>query len=392
MPTLTQAPLPSLRNLVAAMVHDALPDYELSAPWRRSGDEAFWFSRSAWSLLAIAKLRHSLTGQGSITVWLPDFFCNSSLIPLRSMGVRLEFYPLTDIMAPDLNACRALAKENLPDLFVLVHFFGQPTPTEDAAAFCGDIGSWLIEDATHVLRPISGIGEHGDFVLYSPHKHLPIPDGAVLIVSKRGPAKLATQTLVLRKFQEVRLSLLDIPGFSNHPAKIWLVKRVLQRLGVSSWRRSGTLFLTDAGTTNTRVAHPMMSPMAKRLLSGQLDILDMVACLRHRNRQLWVQLLIQSKPQHQDINPVPAENTPYLAVFAFDNEVEAGKVFQQWQRAGVPVTTWPDLPPEIMEQTTSHQKAIQLRKTRVYLPVHQSLNPCKISYCARRLNKKERYV
>jgi hypothetical protein len=79
MPALTYVPLPTARNLVAALVNQTLPDNELSAPWRRSGDEAFWFSLSAWSLLAIAQWRQCLTGQPSITVWLPDFFCNSSL-------------------------------------------------------------------------------------------------------------------------------------------------------------------------------------------------------------------------------------------------------------------------------------------------------------------------
>jgi hypothetical protein len=55
--------------------------------------------------------------------------------------------------------------------------------------------AWLIEDAVHALRPVRGIGASGDFVLYSPHKHLPIPDGAVLVVRGDGPAEFGAAGL-----------------------------------------------------------------------------------------------------------------------------------------------------------------------------------------------------
>jgi dTDP-4-amino-4,6-dideoxygalactose transaminase len=385
MPVLTHVPLPTGKNLVAALVNPALPENELSAPWQRFGDVAFWFSRSAWSLLAIAQWRQRLTGQPSISVWLPDFFCNSSLTPLRGMGVQLKFYSLTDQMAPDLDACRTLAGEKRPDLFVLVHYFGRPTPAEGAMAFCRENGAWLIEDAAHVLKPITGIGEYGDCVLYSPHKHLPIPDGAVLVVRENGPAKLASQPSALAVLQEVYRSLLNASVFSHQSAWFWLVKRVLQRLGVRALRRPITQFLTDTDTNNTGLARPQMSLLARRLLSHLLDSLDTVAHLRQRNRLLWDTVLAETNPFQLLMWPESGAYTPYLAGFACHDEALAEKVFLKWQQTGLPVTTWPDLPPEVFGQRDRHRKALQLRKTRIYLPVHQSLDHHQIIECIRNL-------
>ena len=378
---LIHAPLPTARNLVGALVNSAVPDNELSAPWRRSGDVAFWFSRSAWSLLAIAQWRQRLSGQSSVTVWLPDFFCNASIVPLRSMGAQLQFYPITDQMAPDPDACQTLADEKCPDLFVLVHYFGQPALAEGAAAFCREAGAWLIEDAAHVLRPIAGIGECGDCVLYSPHKHLPIPDGAVLVVRENGPAKLATQPSALGTFREVRRSFLDTPGFSYRPEGLWLVKRILQRLGMRAWRRPITPFLMDAYPASPRLEHPKMSPLARRLLFGLLDTIDTVAHLRRQNKLMWDQVLAKVGRTPAEIRPVPGEVTPYLAGFSFHDEMLAEKVFLQWQSAGLPATTWPDLPPEVSAQRDRHRTALLLRKTRIYLPVHQSLDHRQITDC-----------
>ncbi len=383
MPALTQTPLPTFRHLAAALMNPALPEEEVSAPWRRSGDVAFWFSRSAWSLLAIAQWRQRFTGRPSITVWLPGFFCNASLDPLRSMGAQLQFYPITDQMAPDLDDFRTIAGQKPPDLFVLVHFFGQPSPAEGATELCRETGAWLIEDAAHVLRPIAGIGVNGDCVLYSPHKHLPIPDGAVMVVRENGPARLAGHASAMAAFQNVYCSLLNSPVFTHLSPWIWLIKRILQRLGVRAWRRPVTQFLIDTDPISPRLENPKMSQLARRLLSDLLDTLNTVAHLRWQNKLLWNDVLAKDNPTPAKMKPVSGEFTPYLAGFAFDDEVKAEEVFFQWRRAGLPVTTWPGLPPEVSAKKEQHRYALLLRQTRIYLPVHQSLDHRQINDCIR---------
>lgn len=385
MPDLTFAPFPAGRDLIAALLNDAAPDEKLAAPWCRPGDRAYWFSRSAWSLAAIARWRQRVTGRTSITVWLPDFFCNESLTPLRNMGAQLRFYPLSEQMSPDSDAMRALAEDRLPDLVVLVHFFGQPALAAAAVVACRSTGAWLIEDAAHGLRPTPGIGEYGDFVLYSPHKYLPIPDGAVLVVRENGPARKADQVSVLPALQEVWRALVDAPGYSHRRASLWLIKRIFQRLGLRAWRRPPTPFLMDAVTTDPCLVHPKMSPLAKRLLSILQGELDTVAQSRRQHWALWKRTLTEANPAAFAFEPASVERTPYLVTIASQSVAEAEALYSKWYCAGLPVATWPDLPPEVSGEPVRHRRALQLRQTRVYLPLHQSLDPRQIVACGRRL-------
>ena len=51
----TLAPLPKWRHLISTLLPFTKADRTLTAPWCRSGDEAFLFSRSAWSLAVVAR-------------------------------------------------------------------------------------------------------------------------------------------------------------------------------------------------------------------------------------------------------------------------------------------------------------------------------------------------
>lgn len=194
----TLAPLPSWSNLLRAAVRRAPSVAQLeqmAEPWNVRGDTAGWLSRSAWSLALIAIWRQRQTKRSTLVAWIPDFFCNTSLAPLRATGARLRFYPLDAGMQPDFDACRSLAATESPDLFVLVHYFGRPNAGTAAREFCAASGTWLVEDAAHVLGPTGSIGGWGDFVLYSPHKHLPIPDGAVLVARPSGPGRIGADVI-----------------------------------------------------------------------------------------------------------------------------------------------------------------------------------------------------
>ena len=195
---MTLAPLPSWPDLLRATVRltpRAEQLEQMAKPWNLPGETVGWLSRSAWSLALIAIWRQRQTKSSPLVAWIPDFFCNSSLAPLRAMGAALRFYPLDADMKPDFDMCRSLAASESPDLFVLVHYWGRPYADEVARDFCAAQGAWFIEDAAHVLCPTGDIGSWGDFVLYSPHKHLPIPDGAVLVARRSGPSRISADVM-----------------------------------------------------------------------------------------------------------------------------------------------------------------------------------------------------
>jgi len=386
---MTQAPLPAWSKLFGALMHRPLPDAALAAPWHRDGESAGWLSRSAWSLALIALWRKRRASSTQPTAWLPDFFCNSALHVLRLTGFKLVFYPLTSQMEPDMAACRKLAEGNPPDLFLLVHYFGRPTHPASASDFCRHHGAWLVEDATHVLRPLDGVGGVGDFVIYSPHKHLPIPDGAVLVVRPNGSGLLGQAAIAsfgpphtwagqLRNL--VQQMSMAVKGDQFH-AWFWLGKRIVQKLGFRSLNRTEAPFTEapDSGEAATQAhAAPSLSWLARRLLGGVIGDLGRVARQRQRHQLLWDALLADDSVR-ESVYPMLAERaesrawTPYLGAYQADSISHAETFYDRWQRRDLPVTTWPDLPPEVMLDRDRHANAWHLRHTRVYLPVHQSL-------------------
>jgi hypothetical protein len=390
---ITQAPLPTWLNLCRAMVRQSPPDVKLAAPWCREGDVGGWVSRSAWSLALVALWRQRSTAGRQPIVWIPDYFCNSSLVALRATGAKLVFYPLTTRMSPDMDECRRHADAGPPDVFLLVHYFGQPAVSPHLREFCTTHGAWLIEDAAHVLRPVEGVGQLGDFVIYSPHKHLAIPDGALLVVRSHGVSKLDGLTLesmgLPARWSDQLDGLQKAMGLALTRGRarvlIWLFRRMMQKMGVRNWRRAPVPY-AESTDSNAAVSEVLIGPgqsrLSKRLLGGLIADLGPVARQRQRHELLWDVLVSDDASRHKGALS-PAERsmgrawTPYLCGYQVDASA-APAVYEDWQRRGLPVTTWPDLPPEVIDSRDSHANALKLRHTRLYLPVHQSLSVAKM--------------
>lgn len=389
MSSLIRAPLPKLTELIIAALHSPDSDEMLAKAWCRSGDKALWLSRSSWSLAAIARTRQQMLQQENICVWVPDYFCNIALVHMRAAGVSLVFYPITVDLTPDFDKCMKLAGKYQPDIVLLVHYFGQPTRTEQIAQFCRNKNVWLVEDAAHVLRPIHGVGEAGDFVLYSPHKFLPIPDGAVLVVRQNGPARIGDEVDAVNLIRKMCATISEPRRKCDEQVVYWLATRILLLLGV---RHTSSSFGFNSDLAQASNPKPWeepprlaMSGMAKRLLSLSYSILDDVAYLREKNAEEWRNVLSEETAA-SCYQSILKSTAPYLAAFNCYDMPQAQDCFQKLQRIGVPVRTWPDLPPEVTSAKDEHSIAVSLRNTRVYLPTHQSLNQkqilsCKIKLC-----------
>lgn len=379
MPSITQAPLPDLLHLPFSTVPT---DDALSTAWIGPGDVSHWFSRSAWSIAIVARWRQRATGNKTVTIWVPDFFCNESLALLRKMSARLVFYPVNECGHPDAEMFPAVTKDNWPDLFLLVHYFGEPAPCDVAAAFCKAHGAWMVEDAAHVFTPIPGVGEAGDCVLYSPHKHLSIPDGAILVVRKDGPAALAAEIGGLKLLDEVvRDTLRDGDEFYQ-PIVVWLVKRLLQRLGIRIQQKLPA-FASAVQAASTVDDPPGMSAVAKRLLGRELSSLPEYAEHRVNCAAEWARVIHGIFPA-EVCEVIPTREAPYLACVSAVDQATAESLYARFHEAGIPVSTWPDLPPEVTD-AAGHALAHRLRHTRLYLPVHQSVSVEQIMACGQRL-------
>ena len=371
---LTYYPLPKFKHFISMFVRP-LSDNKLSETWCVSGDKYRWFSCSAYSLAALVALKSKKTSTEKIIIWVPNFFCNSTLEPLRKLNIQIFFYPIKQNFEPDFDWCYKNCAFYSPAIFLLVHYFGNPVKSAEAKNFCECNNAWLVEDAAHCFLPVNGVGDNGDFVIYSPHKHIAIMDGAILVIRKSGQEKIEMldleeldtvfdNTLV---YYRTRANIIFIV--------IWLLKRFLQMIGLRFMNKN-FVFWPEAEARGPSFNHREMSKISKVFLSNQLKDLNEYVNQRKSHHKLWKNKLLPNILKITELQN--QEVIPYLAQFQLIHEGEIDDLYKILKQIGVPVTTWPDLPPEVIADSINHMKAVKLRKSRIFVNVHQSLNSEKI--------------
>lgn len=360
---ITTIPLPSLGELLFLRFLSAPGGNALAATWLCDGDlGGLWMSRSAWSLAALADAFSRAHGRQPI-IAIPEYFCGGSLAPVRDSGARLCFYPVRDDdLRPDWAACDALPGSI--DLFVLVHYFGWPNDGAGARAFCDRRGAWLVEDAAHVLAPVEGIGQWGDAVLYSPHKLLPAPDGAVLVAR---PGLHAVEHHLVEAVRAL--------GWHHPHTGGWRLKRLAQRSVLGPWlqrRRPGGQpdFASDppAGPVPRT---PSPSPAGAALI-GRSD-LGLAARLRRDNAAMLWRAVAAAAPWVPLMRANDAV-APYRLALRCPDKATATQLYARLRAAALPVESWPDLPPEV-----GAGAARRLRDTVLFLPCHQGCDGAELA-------------
>jgi hypothetical protein len=333
----------------------------LAEPWMKEGDRPYWFSRSAWALRTLVDSTKSVSGKTPI-LWLPDYFCDQATWPLRQSDVRLVFYPVDDRLDPIWAACESLAEHEPPDLFTLVHYFGFVAETAEARKFCNNHDAALIEDAAHLLGPTEKVGRDADFVLYSLYKHLPMPDGGLLIVR---PSATSSVRALEASWREQTVTA---PS-----AKQWLLKRLIQvTLPSLATRLSGN---RDFDFDKDPPIQPLpatgaISASALRLLGASIGELDRVAGQRRSNEQALREVFSEVEGL-RPLFPAPgATDIPYRAVFRAADHETARRWYQRIMSSGNIVESWPDLPSEIRAGPAHHAIALALRSTVLTVPVN----------------------
>lgn len=371
---ISMLPAPRWLELGRAFLSGAPDPNLLSAPWSGPNDLAFWLSRSAWSLRAVADWRRALGTDGPVCVWVPDFFCDQTLGGLREAGDTLVFYPVTDGRAPDWTACKELARSRRPDVFVLVHYFGLAGPAKAALEFSRRYGAALVEDCAHCLLPDAGIGRTGDFALFSPHKLLALPDGAVL-VARPSAARFAGNDAA-RLGAALHAVISQLPG-GRRGALGWLVRRLLmgwQPRILTRWRRGRQALLPLQGGGRPGLPwSSTVSELSLRLLAQALPQLEAEGGLRVEHAA-QMKARLSAYPGLRCVAPVAGEGVPYWLGVQLKTENETLTLRERLLAAGLPAATWPDLPPEVLADPDRHATTLDLWRTTLYLPVHQRLD------------------
>ncbi len=357
--------MPSWQDFAALVSGPDIGDSELAAPWITGNESAFWFSRSVWAMEAILSSWQAAKPSRRPVVWLPDYFCNQSTWSLRQSDAKLVFYPIGSDFQPKWPECTTMAEAEPPDLFFLVHYFGSPANARRAREFCDRTEATLIEDAAHALGPCDGIGGFGDFVFYSPHKIMAVPDGGLL--------------LIRRHDDEGRNAIYTDQSRHKPPCPgLWMAKRIVQKtlpdfaLNMLAARRRPDF--TDDPPFQDICRKTRISGVARRMIAAQSDKLALIATTRRDNAVRLaraVEGIKGCRPAFtMDEN---GDMVPYRFVLRFDDKDAANAYFRKIQARKCPVESWPDLPPEVTSAPEIHADAIKLRRTLVLLPLHHSV-------------------
>ena len=381
---ITMTPLPSWKHIFQILFTRKYSQNDLAKPWNKKGDIAGWLSRSAWSLALISQWRKKTLNKSNCIIWVPDYFCNASLTPLRVSGSTLIFYPTNEEMIPDNDKCKELAHISPPDIFIIVHYFGKPSNSKTIYDFCKTHKAWLVEDAAHVLKPIKGVGTLGDFVIYSPHKHLPIPDGALLLACKSGPSKLGDKLISITGLPESWVSQLNelqknakklVKG-TDFQSLTWICKRILEKFKIKRINKVPTKFSEsiDLAEYYSKIIGPNQSRISKKILSVVLNDLNVIARKRVRNQLLLDELLFSNYSISKTERPINREWIPYLSTYNLGSK-EAENIYNKLNiNLGLPVSTWPDLAPEVIKDNDRYTNAWSMRHKKICINIHQSIS------------------
>jgi lipid II:glycine glycyltransferase (peptidoglycan interpeptide bridge formation enzyme) len=385
MKKLSFASQPSPGILISALSRKKLINSEISIPWVRYDEDVFWLSRTAYSLELIALWQLKVRRKDRLVIWLPDYFCNAALEPLRNLNVSLIFYPITAKHGVVSSVLEELAALGVPDVVVNVHFFGIASGNNILKQFCINHNCLFVEDAAHVLKPLNGIGDEGDCVLYSPHKHLPIRDGAAIVVRKNGPSQLGYNKDCLNALKSIYDDFIKKPESTWLLDIVWISKRTLQYFGYRKRIDINRSINEKSVPDGQKLPPRSMSTLSKKILARLKIQLNDLSKQRAKNVQLW-QSVMQNEYLSAMVDQSNHPQAAYMAAFKINTGFKASDDDLNMARANS--MSWPDLPPEVLKNPVRHKIAINLKNEKIFFPVHHSIKEAEICKQMKNANRK----
>lgn len=406
---LTHVMSPTLSQWFSVIGVKNVDESTLLREWHSPDSASGLLSRSTWSIGLISNWRRRLTKKEVVTIFVPDFFCDSALGVAKACGHEIVLYSISEDGHANFGELRKQCNLRRPDLLIMPHYFG--TANSQASLFAElakNEGAWLVEDCAHSVAPYHSIGAFGDFVLFSPHKLLPIPIGAILSVRSLGPSKL--DLLQFGDANSWSSQIRETVNFDNlklRSAKMyqyeWLIKRLIQRLGIARKPRIDETISNQLIGKQFTIMAPEVPQLTRRMLASLVDepksnffqrfllpgvpaigYLDRSSAVRQSNSTLWDEVIaVLGKGTVVPVSTEHLTTIPYLVAYRGN----VGSIFASLRKLGVPVSTWPDLPQDVYSEPDSHRGALQLRDQRIYLPIHPNINAKDIHRLLKAINK-----
>ena len=235
------------------------------------------------------------------------------------------------------------------DVFVHVHYFGCIRAQESSRDLANELDSVLIEDCAHIISPYALDNWRGDYLIFSPHKHFPLPKIA-LVISKDERADIT-----LKKNGKI-----PIAWFAKE-----LIKKLISRRRPPKWEKKWT---SQSEFLNL---HDVNFLTIRATMSYLLDFTTS-AERRFSNARLLVAQLsgIGGWKPLQKVEQICA---PYLLGMICDSAEIAKRRFNIINLSSQVVMQWPDLPYEIRNTSLADQNSMLVEQTLFFF-IHQKVN------------------
>ena len=308
-----------------------------------------WFFGGAAALAAICGLMADRLGR-PVEILLPAYFCGQSLRYLRSQHVKLNFYRLDKDLLPEFDIIQEKYPAESVDVFVHVHYFGRVAGQKNSRILSDKLGAVLIEDCAHVISPDVQTKWVGDVLLFSPHKHFPLPQIG-LALSRDS-------------------SLLPVFDAQTSAPIEWVLRqftrRILRHVPKGQW---GSVWSFQKAELDKVAPNKMLEKIATHYLQSWFipskKIKSNVAMLMPKLREIpgWVAWGTETELE-----------VPYLVGMRCDNKHIAQKRYALLNQRQKLVMQWPDLPGEIKQQGKLALEIEDMVDCGLFFFVHQQLN------------------
>ena len=366
---LRNVPLPKINSLTS-LIPTKRSNSDFQKTWNSQNYSNLIFSRSSWSIDFIAKYRLKTSDFTEITILIPSYFCNSSLAPLRELSARLLFYPIKSSGLPDIEELKKLiAEEKHIDMIIGVHYFGKHFDFSEILEIARLNKIWFVEDCAHLLTPSKNRRIKSDFLMFSPHKFLPIPDGAILSVNENIFSTKLEKEDFSHFYEEYIKNKEDL--FRPY---IWYCKRILQKLGLGNSREVKNFYKDPVINSSDRFFQPKMSKLAVRMLLKLENLIDDEKVTRMNNAFTWTKLVKNVFPFAEILFKPESSESVYLQGFFFTHDEDLKKALTVFNKFKLPICSWPDLPHEVTSEQDYFKETIQLRNKTIFFHVHSSIS------------------
>ncbi len=325
------------------------------------------FSRSTYSLYKIYQFLNN-TDKSIRNIFIPDYICNESLSLLRNTNAELIFYDHTLI-----NSSKLIIemKKKKADIFICVSYFGESINLNKRfLKFLKNSRIISIEDNTHCLFNFSN--NNLDIELYSPYKLFGIADGSIIKFRE----KLIYQKFII--FTRInKSSIISYYIVGNFYLVFFLLKKSIRNIFGYKYEKINFEFKYQS----KKYIRKYISPLSNYLLNIYSDRILEYKSIRLKNYYFWKQKLEQFIPF---LNIKRLNYIPYLGLIKFENKLERVNILKLYNKFGLPITNWPDLPPEVFKSKLNFKTAKHKFRSQITIPVHQDINKSQIEYCMRK--------